>query len=175
MSKRTPEPNDILRGLLIACGLATLLWLGYLALLSEKMREDQAPLFFAVMGCAYFGLWLSWYYGKKKVTRTFWLSQDGECAPTGPYTIAQIVAMWKNGQITTRGMVTAEGEEKWEPIISVADQFDDSLGERKSGFSLRRIVVALLLFLILIVILGVINGAKPPSTVVPSKRHLRSY
>ena len=175
MPKRQAQNSDAFRGLVIACGLTTLLWLGYLALLSEKVREDEAPLFFVVMGCAYFGLWLSWYYGKKKITRTFWLSQDGECAPTGPYTVAQIITMWKHGQITTRGMVTEEGEEKWLPIMSFADQFDDSLSERKSGFSLGRIVVAVLLFLILTVIIGIITGVKPPSTVVPAKPRLRSY
>lgn len=57
----------------------------------------------------------------------FWLCADGEGETTGPYTVAQIVALWRAGQITTRGLVMEEGTERWMPMMAFAREFDASL------------------------------------------------
>jgi hypothetical protein len=158
MFTRFSPEGSVLRGLVIAAGILTLLWLGYLAMLGEEQRSEGAPLFFAVLLLMVLGLWIGWLCTRKTKPQrnTFWLCHDGESAATGPFSVGQIVTMWQQGQITTRGMVTAEGEEQWEPIMAFADRFDASLPEKKAGFSLRRVVTALLLFFVLLFVIAML-------------------
>lgn len=116
-------------------------------------------LIFAALGLVAVVFLLRWLFKPREgVQKTFWLSQDGECAPTGPYTIAQIVSLWRHGQITARGMVTAEHEEKWFSIMKFAHHFDPTAGTVKSDNS-RRNAIALLALVITLVCVMVTNPA----------------
>ena len=86
---------------------------------------------------------------------TFWLMPQGdERDVTGPYTVAQIVAMWRAGQITTHGLVAEEGTEEWMPVMAWAKAFDASLNDSRPVSPLRQWGPALLLlgFLLLLFI-----------------------
>lgn len=154
-TRRFSRNGSALRGLVIAICLIALVWMVYLVLLPQALQQRELLTFIGAMVCAGVLVGLVWMcQPRAQVKRTFWLSQDGESEPSGPYTVAQLVAMWKAGQITTRGMVTEEGKEAWMPILAFADQFDESLTPPAKSFSLRRVLVALMLVLILVVIFG---------------------
>jgi hypothetical protein len=108
-------------------------------------------LIFAALGLVAVVLLLRWLFkARESVQKTFWLSQDGECEPTGPYTVAQIVSLWRQGQITARGMVTAEHEEKWFSIMKFAHHFDPT-ADTETSDKARRNAIALLALVITLV------------------------
>lgn len=150
------QSGSALRGLVIAICIAALVWMGYLLLLPKALQERELLVFVGAMVCAGGLVGLVWLCQPRATPkRTFWLSQDGESDPCGPYTVAQIVAMWKAGQITTRGMVTTEGTENWIPIMAFAEEFDTSLAPAAKSFSLgRAFVLAVLVLILLAVLMG---------------------
>lgn len=106
-------------------------------------------LIFGSVGLAAVVFFLRWLLQPRSVApETFWLSQDAGSEATGPFTVAQLVSLWRQGQITTRGMVTAEGEEKWFSIIQFADRFDPTVKTVSSP--LRSVRLLLLLILVFV-------------------------
>lgn len=51
---------------------------------------------------------------------TYWVSQAGQVF--GPYTIAQLDAMWSSGQITADALTCLDGSEYWRPVIELMRQ-----------------------------------------------------
>ena len=173
MFSRFSQNGGVMRGLVIAMATASLLWLGFLLLLPPNQQQGGFFLFvFAVLIMGLLLLLVRACLPREQVKDTFWLSHDGASAAAGPYTVAQIVNLWRMGQITTRGMVTAEGEEQWVPIRAFADRFDSSVQPKKSGFSLRRVLLALGIFFIIAFIFG--TGSRSPRRASDRSEELRN-
>lgn len=161
MDSRCSESGGAVRSLVVVLCVLGLGGLGWLASLPEDLQGRYLPQ------------WLAWMAGgaglimlvrlavgsPKRMPRaaSFWLCADGESEPCGPYTVAQIVAMWQAGQITTRGLVTEEGKEAWMPMAAFADQFDSGRSKKPHPLA-RNGGAVLLLGLILLVFVPPLGG-----------------
>lgn len=96
-------------------------------------------------------LFFRWKNARCRRCDSFWLSNDGQSDGAGPFTAAQIVAMWRLGQITTRGVIMAEGESEWMPLMQFARRFDVSLAEDETRSYGRRNAIALLVLVLVLI------------------------
>jgi TM2 domain-containing membrane protein YozV len=54
--------------------------------------------------------------------RQFWIAFAGE-EPSGPYTLDQVGAMFRSGQIYATAQVCEEGESAWRPVTNLRREF----------------------------------------------------
>ncbi|WP_395736325.1 DUF4339 domain-containing protein [Prosthecobacter sp.] len=103
-----------------------------------------------------------------ETTRTLWLSRDGESEPTGPFTEGQILTMWNAGQITANGMVAAEGDEEWVPVVQLTERRSVPppvpQAPKRSSFSITRVLTGVVFFFGLLLVLTIfsVSGRKDP-------------
>lgn len=152
------DSGGVVRGLVIAQSVLALGWLLYVAWLPAELQSGQFIRFVAAMtlgGLLLLLVWLIRRGGKRPAV--YWLSAQGGAEITGPFTVAQIVAMWKTGQITTQGMVTETGTEEWVPMLPFMHRFDASLMAPRRNLA-RNGAALLLLGLILLLFVPPLGG-----------------
>ncbi len=164
-SRRPPLPRPhggALRVLVLCLGVLSLAVIGWLMGLPKNLQEGMVPLFLWLLGALWAGLGILWLLTRNPAgelaAKCFWLQRGAGMDAEGPFTVAQIVSLWKLGQITTEGMVCAQGSEKWLPLAPLAGQWDTTLNSR-GGHGLARNGAALLLLgLILLLIVPQLGG-----------------
>lgn len=157
----TRSKDGLGRGLVVVWSLLALLWLGYVALLPGNLQVKE--LFWCaacLMGVALLFLAIWGATRPAPLPLVFWLVPQGGDGDdiTGPYTVAQIVAMWKAGQITTHGLVAQEGTEDWMPVVTWAKEFDVSISPPREGLSAG--AGCLIIFVVGLIALGLASGGK---------------
>lgn len=149
--------GGVTRGLVVVLGVLALAWLVYLAQLPKNLQEKEFPMFLGAAVCAGVLVLIVRMAerlsapdpAKARRNLTFWLSPAGGEDATGPYTVDQLVTMWRSGQITTQGMVAKEGTEQWMPILAFAERFDEPASRTtlaRNGAALLLLGLILLLF-----------------------------
>lgn len=85
MDSRFSPRGSALRALILVLGCVALIWIGYL-LLPPALQAAEVETFVRVLlGLGIVGVVVAISNRPAPKTRTFWLSQDGESEPCGPY------------------------------------------------------------------------------------------
>lgn len=127
--------------------LGVLLWLGSLP------RDLQARDASWELPCVLAGFWLVYMARPvRRRLRVFWLARAPGMEAEGPFTVAQLVALWKLGQITAEGLiqpVSAENGTEWVPLSRYADAWDASLAPRRGEYLARNGAALLIVGLVM--------------------------
>lgn len=143
-----------LRILTLVLGLLSLGIIAWLMMLPEKLRESYGMACVLLLAVPLAVLVVVWMVTRdpagELAGRCYWLQRGREMEAEGPFTVAQIVSLWHQGQITTEGMVCAQKDEKWVPLAPLAPRWDASLHPKGRGPLARNGAALFLLGLILL-------------------------
>lgn len=153
-SLRSRGEGGALRVLVLCLGVLSLAVIGWLLCLPKNLQEGMGVLCLAVLAVLWAVLAIAWIVTRDPAgdlaAQCFWLQRGRGMDAEGPFTVAQIVSLWQAGQITTEGMVCADGGEKWLPLAPLAPMWDASLHPKGRGPLARNGGALLLLGLILL-------------------------
>lgn len=153
-----PRPHGgALRVLTICVAVISLGVIGWLITLPADLQGRHAPVALGLIVLAALVLGVAWLTSRgggsiPLHSQHYWLARAEGMDTEGPFTVAQIVALWKQGQITTTGMACRVGTETWLPLARFAPQWDASLDPPKRSSLARNGAAVFLLGLLLLLI-----------------------